>query len=118
MPHPINSLATRGRSIDVRGARGNSRPYRDNGRGAAKSTPMEQTKFIAYGLSGIDGQADSRARDFGRRATLSYPEYAHCIPPITAQGRWPFQEAPRARLMLRSFLDPGPPYALLRREHL
>src|SRR5258708_37377013 len=30
MPHPINSLATRGRSIDVRGARRNPRPYRDH----------------------------------------------------------------------------------------
>ncbi len=26
-----------------------------NGRGAAKSTRMEQTKFIAYDLSGIEG---------------------------------------------------------------
>jgi len=26
-----------------------------NGRGAAKSTRMEQTKCIAYGLSGIEG---------------------------------------------------------------
>src|SRR5258708_23171354 len=109
MPHPITCLATRGRSIDVRGARGNSRTYRDNGRGAAKSTPMEQTKFIAYGLSGIEGQADSRARDFGRRATLSDPEYAHCIRPITAQGRWPFQEAPGERMVVRSFLEPGRP---------
>jgi hypothetical protein len=32
-PHPINSLATRGRSIDVRGARRNPRPYRDHSSG-------------------------------------------------------------------------------------
>src|ERR1700730_696159 len=44
MPHPINSLAMRGRSIDVRGARGNSRPYRDRHLRRLSFSPFDPTE--------------------------------------------------------------------------